>query len=65
MATVGSVLQRGENIYLVTRMKENGGVEAQLCASKLDSFYPVPGVTLHLSPEGLEKCRVLGVAEVI
>lgn len=65
MAKVGSVLQYGDSIYLVTTVKEDGGVIAQLCGGTPQGFSPVPGVTLHLSKERVDACKVLGVAEEI
>ena len=62
---IGTVLQYGESIYLVKNVDNEGGVKAQLCASEGGYCYPVPGVTLYLSQEGLDACAVLGIAEGI
>lgn len=65
MTKIGSVLQHGDSIYLVTEVKEDGSVVAQLCGGTPQGFSPVPGVTLHLTKQRVDSCKVLGVAEEI
>ena len=62
---VGTVLQRSESIYLVTKVNEDGSVVAQLCGGTPKGFSPIPGVTMYLSKESIDECIKLGEAEEI